>query len=100
MEQDGSLLCSQQPATDPYPKPEESNSHPYITFFKIRFNIILPPMARFPIWSFQKSESWCFINKYNVNGYCEFLIGNSSQETGHFYQQKVSNFESLQRLSR
>jgi len=27
MECEGSLLCSQQPATSPYPEPDESNSH-------------------------------------------------------------------------
>jgi hypothetical protein len=27
MEPEGSLLCSQQPATDPYPEPDESRSH-------------------------------------------------------------------------
>jgi hypothetical protein len=27
MEPEGSLLCSQQPATGPHPEPEESNPH-------------------------------------------------------------------------
>jgi hypothetical protein len=32
MEPEVSLPCSQQPATGPYPKPDETNSHP-ITLF-------------------------------------------------------------------
>jgi hypothetical protein len=28
MEPEGSLLCSQEPATCPYPEPNESNPHP------------------------------------------------------------------------
>jgi hypothetical protein len=27
MEPEGLLLCSQEPATDPYPEPDESNTH-------------------------------------------------------------------------
>jgi hypothetical protein len=45
MELKGSLLCSQQPATGPYPEPDESNKHP--TYFpEIHFNIIIPSMPR------------------------------------------------------
>jgi len=41
MEPEGSLPRSQQPATGPYPDPDESSSQsPYI--FKILFDIIFP----------------------------------------------------------
>jgi hypothetical protein len=32
MEPEGSLLCSQEPATCPYPEPKESNPHPQTLF--------------------------------------------------------------------
>jgi len=32
MEHEGSLPCSQKPATDPHPQPDESRSHPTTTF--------------------------------------------------------------------
>jgi hypothetical protein len=32
MEPEGSLPCSQQPATCPYPEPNESNPHPQTLF--------------------------------------------------------------------
>jgi hypothetical protein len=32
METEGSLLCSQEPATCPYPEPNESNPHPQTLF--------------------------------------------------------------------
>jgi hypothetical protein len=32
MEPEGSLLCSQQPATVPYPEPDESSPHPPTIF--------------------------------------------------------------------
>jgi len=46
MEPEGSLPCSEEPATGPHPKPNEINiitSH----FFKVNFNIILPSMVSF-----------------------------------------------------
>jgi len=32
MEPEGSLPCSQEPATDPHPEPEASRPHPNILF--------------------------------------------------------------------
>jgi hypothetical protein len=44
MEPEGSLLYSQQPATCPYPKADQSSPRPPSHFLKIHFNIILPSM--------------------------------------------------------
>jgi hypothetical protein len=41
MEPEGSLLCSQQPATDPNAEPDESSPHSPTCFPNIQFNIIL-----------------------------------------------------------
>jgi len=49
MEPEGSLLCSQEPATDPYPQPDESSQLP-ILFSKIHFHIILPFMPKSSYW--------------------------------------------------
>jgi hypothetical protein len=44
MAPEGSLLCSREPSTGPYPKPDRSSpNHPILS--KIHFNIILPPMS-------------------------------------------------------
>jgi hypothetical protein len=41
MEPEGILLCSQEPAIDPYPELDESSIHILMSyFFKIHFNII------------------------------------------------------------
>jgi hypothetical protein len=42
MEPDSSLACPQEPATRPYPKPDQSSLCPPSYLFKIHFNIILP----------------------------------------------------------
>jgi hypothetical protein len=42
---EGSLPCLQQPATGPYPKPDEFSPQPNTTFFfKIYFNIMPHPI--------------------------------------------------------
>jgi hypothetical protein len=37
MEPEGSLLCSQEPATGPYPEPDESGSQSSILFLNYPF---------------------------------------------------------------
>jgi hypothetical protein len=39
MEPKGSLLCSQEPSTGPYPEPDQSS------LSKIHFNIVHPPTS-------------------------------------------------------
>jgi hypothetical protein len=53
MEPEGSLPCSQKPATEPYPEPAESSSpiDPYLP--KVHLNVIHPPTPRF---SFRASQ--------------------------------------------
>jgi hypothetical protein len=46
MEPEGSLPCSQEPSTDPYPEPDQPSLYNSI-LPKIHFNIILLPMCRF-----------------------------------------------------
>jgi hypothetical protein len=49
MESEGTIPCSQEPSTDPYPEPDQSSPyHPTLPLSKIHFNIILPPKS----WSF------------------------------------------------
>jgi hypothetical protein len=47
MEPEGSLLCSQEPAIGPYPKPDEFSPHPTTTS-KIHSNILLLSLAPQP----------------------------------------------------
>jgi hypothetical protein len=42
MEPEGSLSCSQEPATVPYPEPDESNSHPPTVFPEDQFQYYPP----------------------------------------------------------
>jgi hypothetical protein len=51
MESEGSLPCSQKPATGPYPVPAESSSprRPYLP--KVHLNVIFPPTPRSSQWS-------------------------------------------------
>jgi hypothetical protein len=42
MEQEGSSPRSQEPATGPYPREDQSSPHSQILFFMIHFKIILP----------------------------------------------------------
>jgi hypothetical protein len=46
MEPEGSLPCSQEPFTGPYPQPDKSNPHHPI-LSKIHFNIVHPPTSWF-----------------------------------------------------
>jgi hypothetical protein len=59
---DGSLPCSQQPTTSPYPEPDESNSHTANLSLKINFNIILPSTPRSSRWLL----SFRLLNQYFV----------------------------------
>jgi hypothetical protein len=47
MEPEGSLPWSQQPATGPYPEPDESSLHLLTIFSKIHSNIIFPRTPRY-----------------------------------------------------
>jgi hypothetical protein len=51
MEPEGSVPCSQKPATGPYPDPAESIRpiNPYL--LKVHLNVILPPTPRSSKWS-------------------------------------------------
>jgi hypothetical protein len=50
MESEGSLSCSQEPATGPYPEQDESTTHLSSLLFNIHFNIILPFMEKSSKW--------------------------------------------------
>jgi len=50
MEPEGSILCSQEPTTDPYPEPDTCNPH-LLYFSKIHSNIIFPCTPRSSKWS-------------------------------------------------
>jgi len=51
MEPEGSLPCSQKPATSPYPEPDESSTHLHTQFSKIHSNIIFSSTSVFSEWS-------------------------------------------------
>jgi hypothetical protein len=52
MEPEGSLPCSQEPSTGPYPQPYQSNPHHAILSLKIHFNIVHSRTSWFSQWSF------------------------------------------------
>jgi hypothetical protein len=52
MEPESSLLRSQEPATDPYSKPDESSPRPHLKLFKIHFNITLVSRCSSSKWSY------------------------------------------------
>jgi hypothetical protein len=45
-ETEESLMCSQQPAVEPHPEPDESTLRSHLCFSNINFNIILPCTPR------------------------------------------------------
>jgi hypothetical protein len=51
MEPEGSLPCSQNPATGPYPEPAESSSPHRSLLSKVHLNVILSPTLRSSQWS-------------------------------------------------
>jgi len=57
MDPAGSLPHSQQPATCPYPEPDQSNPCLPSNFLKIHFTIILQFMSRSSTWSLSLSFS-------------------------------------------
>jgi hypothetical protein len=61
MDPGGSLPCSQEPSTSPYPEPDQPSLHNPI-LPKINFNIILTPTS----WSSQWSLSFWLSHQYPV----------------------------------
>jgi hypothetical protein len=55
---EGSSPHSQQPATDPYPEPDESTPHPPTSLPKVHFDPILPSTT----WSFK----WLFPSDFPI----------------------------------
>jgi hypothetical protein len=51
MEPEGSLPCSQEPVTCPYPQSDQFTPYTHTLFLKIRFNIILSSSPRSSEWS-------------------------------------------------
>jgi hypothetical protein len=51
MEPEGSVPCSQEPATGPYLESDESTPRPHKLFFRVHFKIIPPPMYAYLVIS-------------------------------------------------
>ena len=51
MEPEGSSPYTQEPATCPYPEPDQSSLHPLPNISMIHFNIILPSTPGSSKWS-------------------------------------------------
>jgi hypothetical protein len=57
MKREGSSQYPQQPATGPYPEPDDSRPHFPTSFFKIQFNSILQSTGRAQIFR-TKYQPW------------------------------------------
>jgi hypothetical protein len=69
MEPKSSLPCSQEPATGPYPEPDESDPHPKPDFLKIHFKTIIHFHAVLP--------SGLFTSGFPTKTLCAFLTSHA-----------------------
>jgi hypothetical protein len=65
MEPEGSLPCSQEPVTGPYPESDQSSPY-HLILFKINFNIILPLRLGLPITVAARSKAWTVFARSNT----------------------------------
>jgi len=90
VETKGSLPHSQEPATCPYSKSDQSSPYTQTHYLKIHFNIVLPPTPGFYKWTL----SLRFPHKYHVytsplphTFYIPRLSHSYSKDTGIFSQE-------------